>query len=101
MKTNIIVFKLKDWKLIPHDHPVFSGDVAHDLGQEQEVQVCDTLNVREFNSRGEVITAINDYNRETANPVECEDFYLLERICIHVPASAKAKAKKVSKSKIK
>jgi len=110
MKTTLIAFKLvnevvdestgETWPVLkPHDHPVFTGDVAFDLLQEESILLCETLNVREFNSKGEAIQAINDYNREEANPVEMEDFFLLERICIHTPAKQKAKAKKISKSK--
>lgn len=80
MKKVTIAFEVEDGKLTPHDHPVFTGDKAYDLNQEQEVQVNKDLDVREFNGAHEVMTALNDYFREcpAEEQEELTDFVLLE-----------------------
>jgi hypothetical protein len=104
MKHSYVVFKIdSDGSIVPHDHPVFSGDVAYDLGQEQEVQVCDELNVREFNGTNEVIAAVHDYNREHAKQDDYTpvgSFFVMERYTFgNLATASKSKKKVVSKSK--
>lgn len=97
MKKVFIAFAIEGGKLVPHKHPVFTGDVAHDLQAEQSVQVCPELNVREFTSPGEAIGAVQDYIRETPSAEAPGDFVLLERYTS--AGAAKPKSKEV-KTKI-
>ena len=90
MKRVFIAFQiLKDGSIVPHDHPVFTGDVAYDLGAEQDVQVCDGLNVREFNGANELLTAVNDYNtqhprQDKDNPyIPFGNFFIVERYTLN------------------
>lgn len=113
MKKVYIAFKIEsDGSVVPHDHPVFTGDTAYDLQQEEEVQVCEKLNVREFTGVGQLISAVNDYNRDHAKSadvlsgkdgvIEVGDVYVIERITFDTPSTvAKSKKKIVAKSKSK
>jgi len=95
MKKVYIAFEVKsDGGLYPHKHPVFTGDVAHDLQAEQSVQVCDELNVREFTSPGEAVAAVTDYVRETPGAEAPGNFVLLERYTGNGSAKPKTKPKK-------
>lgn len=77
------------WPVLkPHDHPVFTGEVAYDLADDQEIQIDTDLNVREFSSPGEALTAVNDYYREVPGEIsrggdielkQVGVFYLLEQ----------------------
>jgi hypothetical protein len=98
------------WPVLkPHDHPVFKGDVAYDLGEEQEISIDEKLNVREFASEGEAITAVQDYYREVANEisrgekvevVQVEKFYLMQQITMSDTRIVN-RSKKVSNKKVK
>lgn len=92
------------WPVLkPHDHPVFTGAVAYDLGDEQEIQIDEVLNVREFLSQGEAIAAINDYYREcpAAERVEVGQFYMIEQITASNSNASGRISKKVSTKKVK
>jgi len=104
MKRVFIVFAIDGGKLVPHQHPVFCGDCAFDLGGEQEVQVCDHLNVREFTGVSEILTAIGDYNRQCSPDdfIGVGEFFVFERFTFSAPVGVKGKVKKTSsKSKVK
>lgn len=64
MRKVFIVFEIEDGVLTPHDHPVFTGEIAYDLMQEQQIFVNPEFNVREFTSESEVHAAVIDYMRE-------------------------------------
>jgi hypothetical protein len=64
MRKVFIVFEIEKGVLTPHDHPVFTGAIAYDLQQEQQIFVHPDFNVREFTSEAEVHSAIIDYMRE-------------------------------------
>jgi hypothetical protein len=100
MKKVYIAFEIKsDGGLYPHKHPVFTGDVAHDLNGEQSVQVCEELDVREFVSPGEAIAAVQDYIRETPGAEAPGNFVLLERYTSSGSAKPKTKEVKTKKGK--
>jgi len=83
------------WPVLkPHDHPVFTGKVAYDLGAEQNIQVDEVLDVREFVSEGECLAAINDYYREDPNPVSVGAFYLVSQMTSELVTVAKNKGSK-------
>lgn len=87
-KTTFVAFEVEDGALTPHDHPVFMGDIAYDLGDEQEVQMNESLGVREFTSPGDLNTAIVDYMREhepKADRVPVSPFIVLAVIEAAIP----------------
>lgn len=96
MKRVFIVFAFhKDGTLHLHDHPVFTGEIAYDLGGEQDVQECQDLKVREFSGPGEVAAALADYARQ--HPKEDQEdpgsFVLVERYSGLPPVTAPPKGK--------
>lgn len=101
MKRTSVVLDLIEGKLVPHSHPVFTGDVAYDLRQEEQVEVVD--NLRSFpGGVGEVLRALNDYKREhpKAEQEPVGTFYVIEVFSdSETPIIAKAKAKAKPKSK--
>ena len=98
------------WPVLkPHDHPVFKGEVAYDLSDDQDISIDEQLNVREFASEGEAITAINDYYREVANEksrgddgevVQVGSFYLVQQITMSDSRVVRG-SKKISTKKSK
>jgi hypothetical protein len=92
-----IVYKIDAGNLIPHNHPVFTGDVAFDIpNRAQEIQVDEETNQRSFNSTTEILTAINDYCREETNDqIEIGSFIIVEKFSVN------QNIQKVSKSKTK
>lgn len=62
MKKVFIVIDALTFDL--HQHPVFTGEIAYDLGQQEQINVHSELGVREFTTEGEIMSAITDYMRE-------------------------------------
>lgn len=84
MSRHFIVYKVRDEKMVLHDHPVFTGDVAYDLPSKgQDIAVDPELDVRLFSNEGEVITAVMDYIREETEPAEVEPWIVLTRYTVN------------------
>src|SRR3954463_16727384 len=62
MKKVFIAYDAETFEV--HKHPVFTGEIAYDLNQSQEIQIHPELDVREFTSEGELMAAVTDYMRE-------------------------------------
>ena len=99
MRKVFIAFKIEDGQLVEHDHPVFTGEVAYDLTQEQELFLNPTHEVREFTTEAECFTAINDYMREHVGEglerVAVDPFILIPVMTVDVPAARGKKARSV------
>lgn len=99
MRKTFIAFEIEDGALVPHDHPVFTGEIAYDLNQEQEITVNPEHGVREFTSENEAMAAIIDYMREHVGEgnerVEVTPFILLPVMSFDVPIARAPKAKSV------
>lgn len=99
MRKVFIVFEIEDGVLTPHDHPVFTGEIAYDLQQQQQLFVHPDFNVREFSSENEVHTAIIDYMREHQSEGNvCEPitpFVVLPVCTVDVPHIRTAKSRTV------
>jgi hypothetical protein len=80
IKQSFIVFKYEAGALMPHDHPVFAGEVAYDLpGAQQEIPIDSEFDIREFTSVNEVSQAINDYMRQAPEPIAPAAWYILQK----------------------
>lgn len=90
MKQSFIVFKIEAGQLVPHDHPVFMGQVSYDLpGSSQGIPVDPDYNCREFTSTNEVAQAIGDYMRQDRDPVTPSPFYVLQKCSLPIYNSVK------------
>lgn len=97
----ILVCKLHDGKLLPHDHPVFTGNVFYDKpNRGQDITIDDEHQVRTFTSESEVITAVNDYVREDQDQEEITPFILVWKFSIHQEVVSRKRTKeKTNKQK--
>jgi len=78
-----IVFKHDNGQFVPHDHPVFAGQVAYDLpNAQQQIPIDPEYNVRSFTSVNEVYAAISDYMRQAPDPVVPESWYTNQKCSI-------------------
>jgi hypothetical protein len=79
-----IVFKHENGTMIPHDHPVFAGQVAYDLPNgQQQIPIDSEYNVRSFTSVNEVYAAISDYMRQATDPQVPASWYCLPKSSIN------------------
>lgn len=101
LTRSIIVCKLSEGKLVPHDHPVFTGNVFYDKpNRGQDITIDDEHQVRTFTSESEVITALNDYIREDQDQEEIQPFILVWKFSIHQENISRKRSKeKPSKNK--
>ena len=92
-----LVYKIVDGSLVPHDHPVFTGDVAYDIpNRGQEIPTDEETNLRAFHSVNEILTAVNDYVREeTTDPVLIGSFVIVEKYSVSqtIVKTSKSKTK--------
>lgn len=99
MRKVFVAFKIEGGKLVAHDHPVLTGEIAYDLGQEQELFVHPDHGVREFTSESEAYAAIADYMREhVGEETEREaitPFVLLPVITVDVPQARAPRVRSV------
>jgi len=78
-----IVFKHENGQFVPHDHPVFAGQVAYDLpNAQQQIPIDPEYNCRAFTSVNEVYAAISDYMRQAADPQVPESWYTYQKCSI-------------------
>lgn len=97
IRTGYIVYKIEGGALVPHDHPVFTGDVAYDLpGSAQGVPVDEASGCREFVNVNEAYAALIDYVRLDPDPVSPGQFVVLPicSIALNLPLKSKSKNKK-------
>lgn len=99
MRKIFIVFEIEDGVLTPHDHPVFTGEIAYDLGQEQQIFIHPEFNVREFSSEQEIYTAIGDYMREhtegKSDRIAIGSFVILLVCSVDLPQARRSKGRSV------
>lgn len=78
-----IVYKYSEGAFVPHDHPVFAGQVAYDLpNAQQQIPIDQDANVRAFTSINEVYAAIGDYMRQAADPQVPAPWYVYQKCSI-------------------
>lgn len=78
-----IVYKYSEGAFVPHDHPVFAGQVAYDLPNgQQQIPIDSESNCRAFTSVNEVYAAIADYMRQAADPQVPESWYVYQKSSI-------------------
>ena len=94
-----LAYAIVDGSLIPHPHPIFTGDVAYDIpNRGQEIPLDEDTNQRSFNSVNEVLTAVNDYCREhSQDPVEFGSFVIVEKYSVNQNIVKTVKSKTKSK----